>query len=95
MQSQFIPQFIPGKTACQNQEDTEGDNIEGEQDILLVESAGVILYNLGRVIAPENFACHFRNILPLLLKRLVLPSIVFEFFSFFFRKFAIFTFQLV
>ncbi|XP_011329441.1 importin-4 isoform X2 [Ooceraea biroi] len=65
-----VMDVFTGKTACQDQEEVEGDNIEAEQDILLVESAGGVLCNLGRVIAPESFAYYFQTVLPLLLKRL-------------------------
>jgi len=72
--SNAISIYSSDLTECQNR-DPEDDSLVGEQDILLIESAGILLYTLGRVIAPEIFARHFRNILPLLLKKMVLFSI--------------------
>ncbi|XP_015437006.1 PREDICTED: importin-4 [Dufourea novaeangliae] len=59
-----------GKTECQDQEETEEVETEAEQDELLVECAGDVFTNLGKVISPEAFAIFFQTILPRLLERL-------------------------
>jgi hypothetical protein len=70
----IITIFVAGKIACQDQD--EGDNIEAEQDELLIDCAGSVLSKLGQVISPDAFALCFQKVLPLLLKRLVLHSII-------------------
>ncbi|XP_031846773.1 importin-4 [Nomia melanderi] len=59
-----------GKTECQDQEEADEVEAEAEQDELLVECAGDVLTNLGKVIPPEEFAIFFQNVLPKLLDRL-------------------------
>lgn len=60
-----------GKTECQDQEEAEDVETEAEQDELLVECAGDVLSNFGKVIPPEDFALYFQAVLPMLLDRLV------------------------
>ncbi|XP_050458039.1 importin-4-like [Cataglyphis hispanica] len=69
-----IMDVLTGKTACQDEEEVEGADIEAEQDELLVECAGTTLSSLGRVISPEDFALCFQTVLPLLLKRLKMDN---------------------
>ncbi|XP_050478225.1 importin-4-like isoform X2 [Bombus huntii] len=59
-----------GKTECQDQEEAEDLDIEAEQDELLVECAGDVFCNFGRVVSPEDFGHYFQTVLPLLLERL-------------------------
>lgn len=47
--------FWTGKAQCQHHEEGENLDIEAEQDELLVESAGNVLCNLGKVISPEDY----------------------------------------
>ena len=63
--------FWTGKTQCQHHEEGENFDVEAEQDELLVESAGDVLCNLGKVISPEDYELHFKTVLPMLLERLV------------------------
>ncbi|XP_043514170.1 importin-4-like isoform X1 [Frieseomelitta varia] len=65
-----ITDIMLGKTKCQHHEEEENLDVEAEQDELLVESAGDVLCNLGKVIAPEDYELHFKTVLPMLLERL-------------------------
>lgn len=69
-----VVDVLTGRTACQDEEEVEGADIEAEQDELLVECAGTTLSSLGRVIPPEDFALYFQTALPLLLKRLKMDN---------------------
>lgn len=60
-----------GKTECQDQEEEEDVDTEAEQDELLIECAGEVLSNFGKIIPPEDFALYFQTVLPMLLERLV------------------------
>ncbi|XP_033352643.1 importin-4-like [Bombus vosnesenskii] len=59
-----------GKTECQDQEEAEDLDIEAEQDELLVECAGDVFCNFGKLVPPEDFGHYFQTVLPLLLERL-------------------------
>nr|XP_033340225.1 importin-4-like [Megalopta genalis] len=59
-----------GKTQCQDQEDVDEDETEAEQDKLLVECAGDVLVNLGKITSPEEFSLFFQRVQPKLLERL-------------------------
>ncbi|KAK1123971.1 hypothetical protein K0M31_006999 [Melipona bicolor] len=65
-----ITDIMLGKTQCQHHEEEENLDIEAEQDELLVESAGDVLCNLGKVISPEDYELYFKIVLPMLLERL-------------------------
>ncbi|XP_017888011.1 importin-4-like [Ceratina calcarata] len=62
--------IISGSTACQDEEEAEDLDTEAEQDELLVECAGELLANFGKVVASEDFEHCFRTVLPMLLDRL-------------------------
>ncbi|XP_012138134.1 importin-4 isoform X2 [Megachile rotundata] len=65
-----ITDVMSGMTVCQDLEEAEDVDTEAEQDELLIECAGDVLSNFGKVIAPEDFAIHFQVVLPWLLDRL-------------------------
>ncbi|XP_053972274.1 importin-4-like [Hylaeus volcanicus] len=65
-----VRDVMSGKTACQDEDDAEEMETEAEQDELLIECAGDVLSNFGKIIAPEDFALYFRVVLPMLLARL-------------------------
>ncbi|KAK9300854.1 hypothetical protein QLX08_006565 [Tetragonisca angustula] len=65
-----ITDIMFGKAQCQHHEEGENLDIEAEQDELLVESAGNVLCNLGKVISPEDYELYFKTVLPMLLERL-------------------------
>ncbi|KOX69401.1 Importin-4 [Melipona quadrifasciata] len=66
-----ITDIMLGKTQCQHHEEGESLDIEAEQDEeLLVESAGDVLCNFGKVISPEDYELYFKTVLPMLLERL-------------------------
>ncbi|XP_076749367.1 importin-4 [Xylocopa sonorina] len=65
-----VTDVMLGSTACQDQEEAEDLDTEAEQDELLIECAGDVLSNFGKVIPPEDFELHFLTILPMLLGRL-------------------------
>ncbi|XP_033183456.1 importin-4 [Bombus vancouverensis nearcticus] len=60
---------MSGKTECQDQEEAEDLDIEAEQDELLVECAGDVFCNFGKVVPPEDFGHYFQTVLPMLLER--------------------------
>lgn len=70
--------FLTGKTECQDQEEAEDLDIEAEQDELLVECAGDVFCNFGKVVPPEDFGHYFQTVLPMLLERLVHDSFYFQ-----------------
>lgn len=70
--------FTAGETACQDQEEGEGNETEAELDELLKECAGEVLVNFGNVVPPEDFVLFFRRVLPLLLGILVLIFPIFR-----------------
>lgn len=49
---------------------------DAEQDELLIECAGDVLTNFGKVISPGDFMLYFQSVLPLLIEKLVLLSTV-------------------
>ncbi|XP_015586290.1 importin-4 [Cephus cinctus] len=65
-----ITDVMTGKTECQDQEDADGEEAEAEQDELLVECAGDVLSNFGKVIPAEDFALYFQTVLPMFLDKL-------------------------
>ena len=65
-----VTDVMSSKTECQDQEEAEDVETEAEQDELLVECAGDVLSNFGKVIPPEDFALYFQAVLPMLLDRL-------------------------
>ncbi|XP_060832672.1 importin-4-like [Bombus pascuorum] len=65
-----VTDVMLGKTECQDQEETEDLDIEAEQDELLVEYAGDVFCNFGKVLSPEDFGHYFQAMLPMFLERL-------------------------
>lgn len=65
-----VTDVMLGRTECQDQEEAEDLDIEAEQDELLVEYAGDVFCNFGKVIPPEDFGHYFEIVLPMLLERL-------------------------
>ncbi|XP_003484719.1 importin-4 [Bombus impatiens] len=65
-----VTDVMLGKTECQDQEEAEDLDIEAEQDELLVECAGDVFCNFGKVVPPEDFGHYFQAVLPMLLERL-------------------------
>ncbi|XP_012279417.1 importin-4 [Orussus abietinus] len=65
-----VIEVMTGKTECQDQDEAEEENAEAEQDELLIECAGDVFTNFGKIIPPEDFACYFQTVLPLLLEKL-------------------------
>ncbi|EGI57688.1 PREDICTED: importin-4-like isoform X1 [Acromyrmex echinatior] len=69
-----VMDVMKDKTACQDQEEIEGIDIEAEQDGLLIECAGTVFSHLGRVLSAEDFALYFQTMLPFFLKRLKMDN---------------------
>ncbi|XP_076248556.1 importin-4 [Calliopsis andreniformis] len=65
-----VTDIMSNKTQCQDQEEADEVETEAELDELLVECAGEVLSNFGKVIPPEDFALYFQAVLPMLLERL-------------------------
>lgn len=65
-----ITDVFTGKIECQDQDDDNGDDDETEQDEFLIECAGDVLSNFGKVISPQDFAVYFQTALPFLRERL-------------------------
>ncbi|KAH0534823.1 importin-4-like [Cotesia glomerata] len=63
-----VTDVFTGKIECQDQEDAEEDD-EAEQDEFLVECAGDVLSNFGKIISAEEFAHYFQTVLPFLKER--------------------------
>ncbi|XP_046413500.1 importin-4-like isoform X1 [Neodiprion fabricii] len=65
-----ITEVMTGKTECQDQDETDGDETEAEQDELLIECAGDVLPSFGKAMKPEDFLLYFQALLPLFLAKL-------------------------
>ncbi|XP_034941996.1 importin-4-like [Chelonus insularis] len=64
-----VTDILSGKAECQDVGETDDDD-EAEQDELLVECAGEVFTNFGKILTPEEFAIYFQTILPYLKERL-------------------------
>ncbi|XP_071878378.1 importin-4 [Bombus fervidus] len=73
-----VTDIMLGETKCQAEEEDEDEEvleelefrIEAEQDELLIEYAGDVFCNFGKVIPPEDFGHYFQTVLPMFLERL-------------------------